>query len=575
MQWFLNLRISRKLILSSSTILLVTAALGLFSISQLRVLSTSVNDVVLNWMPSAILSSSMNTNSSDFRILELQHVSSNDDAVMADIDKKINALGAVIAAKRTDYVKLIASAEEKNLFENFCKSWDAYLIESKKVLTLSRNKQNDEAAALSSGTAQTLFTTASKDLLKLVELNDAGGKLAGALSAQVYASSLLWIVGGIATALALGLAVTLWVARIVSAPLERALHIARTVAAGDLTSQIDVRSSDETGLLMGALKEMNDSLLKIVGEVRVGTDTIATASSEISAGNLDLSSRTEQQASSLEETASSMEELTGTVKQNADNARQATRLAETASAIAVKGGTVVAQVVETMGSINASSTKIVDIISVIDGIAFQTNILALNAAVEAARAGEQGRGFAVVASEVRNLAQRSAAAAKEIKELIGNSVAQVGIGSQLVDQAGATMTEIVESVRRVSDIMGEISSASEEQTVGIEQINEAITQMDTVTQQNAALVEEAAAAAGSLQEQAHTLLQAVSMFELGSHAPATSLKRPVAVHSRAIAPVPRKAAAAPTRAAPPAKHLVSSNKNSTSASGKIDEWEAF
>ena len=574
MQWFLNLKISRKLTLSSSTILLITALLGLFSIFQLRALHASVDDVVLNWLPSAILSSAINTDTSDFRILELQHVSSNDDAVMVAIDQKIAALGREIEAKRTQYTKFIVSSEEKKLSDKFGKSWDAYLVESKKLLELSRKNQNDEARALLEGTSQTLFTMASNDLVKLVELNNVGGKQAGELSAEVYTSALAWIIGGIVVALALGLVVTLWVARIISAPLKRALHIARTVAAGDLTSQIDVRSCDETGLLMGALKEMNDSLLKIVGEVRAGTDTIATASNQISAGNLDLSSRTEQQASSLEETASSMEELTSTVKQNADNAREATNLAETASTMAVKGGAVVAQVVETMGSINASSTKIVDIISVIDGIAFQTNILALNAAVEAARAGEQGRGFAVVAGEVRNLAHRSAAAAKEIKGLIDNSVAQVGIGSKLVNQAGTTMTDIVDSVRRVTNIMSEISSASQEQTAGIEQINEAITQMDTVTQQNAALVEQAAAAAGALQDQAHSLLHSVSIFEIGPHAPATGLKPPVELQSKARAPLQRNAAAPPAQTAQSTRRIASSSSNSGGPS-KGAEWEEF
>ncbi|SEA41463.1 methyl-accepting chemotaxis protein [Variovorax sp. YR216] len=297
-------------------------------------------------------------------------------------------------------------------------------------------------------------------------------------------------------------------------PLGEAVSVAETVAAGNLGSRIEVQSRDETGQLMHALKEMNQSLARVVGEVRNGTDTIATASSQIASGNQDLSSRTEEQASSLEETAASMEELTSTVKQNADNARQANQLAVSASEVAVRGGSVVSQVVDTMGSINASSRKIVDIIGVIDGIAFQTNILALNAAVEAARAGEQGRGFAVVASEVRNLAQRSAAAAKEIKTLIGDSVEKVEEGSKQVAEAGRTMDEIVESVKRVTDIMGEITAASQEQTSGIEQINQAITQMDQVTQQNAALVEEAAAAAASLQEQAGSLTGAVSVFRL-------------------------------------------------------------
>jgi methyl-accepting chemotaxis protein len=301
-------------------------------------------------------------------------------------------------------------------------------------------------------------------------------------------------------------------------PMRGAVELAEKVASGDLSSHIASGSRDEVGQLLTALRGMNDSLAKVVGEVRQGTDTIATASSQIASGNQDLSSRTEQQASSLEQTAASMEELTSTVKQNADNARQANQLAASASEVAVRGGSVVGQVVDTMSAINTSSKKIVDIIAVIDGIAFQTNILALNAAVEAARAGEQGRGFAVVASEVRSLAQRSAAAAKEIKVLIDDSVGKVEAGSHQVAEAGQTMEEIVASVKRVTDIMGEIMSASQEQTTGIEQINQAITQMDQVTQQNAALVEEAAAAAASLQDQAGSLSQVVGVFQLdGTH----------------------------------------------------------
>ena len=315
-------------------------------------------------------------------------------------------------------------------------------------------------------------------------------------------------------------------------PLRTAVDIARKVADGDLTAQIDASAKDETGQLLLALKDMNTSLLNIVGEVRSGTDSIATSSTQIAAGNQDLSSRTEEQAGSLEETASSMEELTSTVKQNADNARQANQLAASAAQVAVKGGAVVAQVVGTMQSINTSSNKIVDIISVIDGIAFQTNILALNAAVEAARAGEQGRGFAVVASEVRNLAQRSASAAKEIKTLIGASVEQVNAGSMLVAQAGSTMNDIVDSVQRVSDIITEITAASSEQSVGIDEINRAIGQMDAVTQQNAALVEESAAAAESMQHQAHNLAQVVSVFKLNGQqakvSGASTLKQPAA-----------------------------------------------
>ncbi|MFZ6645008.1 methyl-accepting chemotaxis protein [Undibacterium sp. TJN25] len=351
----------------------------------------------------------------------------------------------------------------------------------------------------------------------------------------------------------------------ITRPLKNAVDAARRVAGGDLTGEISVESTDESGQLLQALKEMNGSLLSIVTEVRSGTDNIAISSSEIAAGNQDLSSRTEQQASSLEETASSMEELTSTVKNNADNARQANQLAASASSVAVRGGDVVAQVVGTMDSINDSSKKIVDIISVIDGIAFQTNILALNAAVEAARAGEQGRGFAVVATEVRNLAQRSASAAKEIKTLIGDSVEKVNIGTKLVAEAGTTMQEIVSSVQRVTDIITEITAASNEQSVGIAEVNTAIGQMDQVTQQNAALVEEAAAAAESMQNQAATLAQVVSVFKVNQLAvPASGVSRPAASRPAvARAPATNKTASRP---AP---------KRLAAAKPADDNWEEF
>ena len=354
--------------------------------------------------------------------------------------------------------------------------------------------------------------------------------------------------------------------QMVSRPLGNAIRAAQQIAAGDLTTSLKVQSQDEIGQLTEAMNGISQGLANVVGNVRLGTYTIALASREIAAGNADLSSRTESQASSLEETASSMEELTSTVKQNADNARQANQLAATASTVAVKGGQVVGLVVDTMGSIKTSSHKIADIISVIDGIAFQTNILALNAAVEAARAGEQGRGFAVVATEVRNLAQRSACAAKEIKELIDDSVAKVDHGSQLVDDAGKTMDEIVTSIRHVTDIMSEISAASQEQSTGIDLVNQAIGQMDQMTQQNAALVEQAAAAAESLQDQADTLAQTVSVFKLetGTHATGALPPQPAAAQARAM-PVPIK-----TSPRTPAKPAVAVNQ----ATG-TDDWEEF
>ena len=333
-----------------------------------------------------------------------------------------------------------------------------------------------------------------------------------------FAASLRLQVGLAIAAVLAGAGFAWWIGRRISAPLEEAVSVAQTVARGDLTSRIEAQGSNETGALMGALRDMNANLVDIVSQVRVGTGTIAEAADQISAGNLELSSRTEQQASSLEETASSMEELTSTVRQNADNAREANALAQTASQVAGRGGETVGRVVQTMDAITESSKKIVDIIGVIDGIAFQTNILALNAAVEAARAGEQGRGFAVVASEVRNLAQRSAGAAKEIKELIGNSVDKVEEGSRLVSDAGTTMQEIVDSIGRVTAIMSQIAMASAEQSSGIEQVNQAVAQMDQVTQQNAALVEEAAAASDAMREQAQALSALVSTFRFEERA---------------------------------------------------------
>ena len=332
--------------------------------------------------------------------------------------------------------------------------------------------------------------------------------------------------GAIAAGLLLALVASVYLVRAITVPLNTAVELARRVADGDLSARIEGDARNEFGELLSALGDMTASLSGIVTEVRSGSDVIATASDEIAAGNMDLCARTEQQASSLEETAAAVEELTGTVRQNADNARQANGVAAHASDVAVRGGEVVAEVVTTMSAINDSARKIVDIIAVIDGIAFQTNILALNAAVEAARAGEQGRGFAVVASEVRNLAQRSSAAAKEIKELISDSVDKVDNGSRLVNRAGTTMEEIVLSVRKVAGIMGEITTASAEQSAGIEQIHQSIGQMDRATQQNAALVEEAAGAAQSLQERAGSLARQVSIFKLAGHKAVQAAVRP-------------------------------------------------
>ena len=365
--------------------------------------------------------------------------------------------------------------------------------------------------------------------------------------------------------------VAFFTTRKITGPLNEAVDVAKRVADGDLTSDIHVKTSDETGDLMRALQHMNESLQKIVGEVRNGTETIASASREMADGNLELSSHTQEQAGSLQQTAASISTLTGTVRQNAENARQANQLAASASTVALKGGSVVSQVIDTMGSINESSRKIVDIIGVIDGIAFQTNILALNAAVEAARAGEQGRGFAVVASEVRSLAQRSAGAAKEIKALIGDSVDKVATGSKLVSEAGVTMDEVVASVKRVTDIIEEIAAASQEQSTGIEEVNHAIGEMDTVTQQNAALVEEAAASAETMQNQAASLAQLVSVFKVKNrHADRPAMRNMTPVPEKPVASaLPKKSSG--KIAAPTASAIQQVRAQSTGN----DDWEEF
>jgi methyl-accepting chemotaxis protein len=485
-------------------------------------------------------------------------------AAIEDVERRSQAVVAVW----DQYMATFQTPDEKALALAFAEARKKNLEEGiKPAIAALRAKDVPAAVALIQGAMVTSFPPVRASMKALIKLQLDVGKSEYVAAVARYETAKIVSIGLIAVSLLAGLSIGYFLISGITRSLGEALRVANSVAAGNLTEEIRIDSNDEIGQLLAALRKMNQGLVDIVSEVRSGTDMIATASGQIAAGNQDLSSRTEEQASSLEETASSMEELTSTVKQNADNARQANVLAESASAVASKGGQVIGQVVSTMDEINDSARKIVDIISVIDGIAFQTNILALNAAVEAARAGEQGRGFAVVATEVRNLAQRSAAAAKEIKTLIGNSVERVDAGSKLVNEAGTTMTDIVDSVRRVTDIMGEITSASQEQTSGIDQINMAISQMDQVTQQNAALVEEASAASEAMQEQAAKLALVVSVFQL-DNAKMTAARIAPPPARRAVSTPPR-----PVKAAAPAR--IAPVKASVAATAKADEWEEF
>ncbi|MGJ7569957.1 methyl-accepting chemotaxis protein [Variovorax sp. RB2P76] len=541
-----NLKIGTRLGLGFAAMLLLMAVIAGTGFLRLASVGQSTDEMIAHALVKERLANQWSNLLGPTIVRSFAMVKATDPTVVAYFAKARADSSALINPVQKKLEEMLTSPEEKKLYAGVADARAVVLEVIEKINKLKAAGQSDEASAM----ADNQFASG------LVVYEDAVAKLAayqrdkidvlskGIAADHASGQTLLLALSAIALVLGALFAwrLTLGIVR----PLGRAVTVAETVAAGDLSADIVVESRDEAGQLMHALREMNASLAKVVGEVRSGTETIATASGQIASGNQDLSSRTEEQASSLEETAASMEELTSTVKQNADNARQANQLAVSASEVAVRGGSVVGQVVDTMGSINASSKKIVDIIGVIDGIAFQTNILALNAAVEAARAGEQGRGFAVVASEVRSLAQRSAAAAKEIKTLIGDSVEKVEEGSKQVEEAGRTMEEIVGSVRRVTDIMGEITAASQEQTSGIEQINQAISQMDQVTQQNAALVEEASAAAQSLQEQAGSLVQSVSIFKLDRNAVAS----PRAAFTP-ITPIPKVARPAPRRAAPP------------------------
>ena len=557
-------------------IVVVTGLIGLGGLTayQLQHIYTAASYAEINTVPSLLTLDDANTAISHIRVLIWQHIATKDPAKRAEFEKTMTDDHTAVIAALDKYEKEdISDDKDKGLLATDRATLAEMDTLFAKTLDLSRQDKADEAHELLFANIPTIKNILSAFKVHR-EYNESLAKQGAEEGASTLANGRLISMAIITMLIIFIIIMGVTLVRKIVSSLNEAIQIAETVAAGDLTLEISTNSNDEVGRLLQSLKKMNESLAHVIRQVFHGTDSIATASGDIANGNMDLSGRTEQQASALEETASSMEEITATVKHNADNARQANQLAMSASDIAIKGGAVVSRVVDTMGAINTSSKKIVDIIGVIDGIAFQTNILALNAAVEAARAGEQGRGFAVVASEVRSLAQRSAAAAKEIKTLINDSVENVDVGSRLVNEAGSTMQDVVDSIGRVTDIMAEITAASQEQTAGIEQVNQAITQMDEATQQNAALVEQAAAATQELQEQSGNLARIVATFKLGTthiksaKKPAMAARKMTSLARPAMEKKPAPAISNQAKSAKAVKHDVPATENS-------EDWETF
>jgi methyl-accepting chemotaxis protein len=569
-----RLNIGARLGTAFGAVLVLTLIVGLFSVNRLGVVNEATADINNNWLVATRELGSYDSSITAIRraeaLLAMTAKVEAHDKMEEDIRSRQTKSEQIF--KR--YEATVTTDEEREIVKAVVAARSRYFDAVGKTFAASRSAgaKRDEVIAVYLGDNRVSFNALLETIERAVEFQGKGAAAAYQASQTAYGQTRGVVIGLLAGALALGAVLAWFITRSITRPIAQAVAVAETVAAGDLTSSVQISSQDETGRLLDALQRMNKSLVDIVGQVRNSSDSIATGSSQIATGNADLSQRTEEQASNLQQTAASMEQLTATVKQNAETAQQANQLATGASDAARQGGEVVERVVATMDVIQASSKKIADIIGVIDGIAFQTNILALNAAVEAARAGEQGRGFAVVAGEVRTLAQRSAQAAKEIKALIGESVDKVENGSQLVGEAGRSMGEIVNQVRRVSDLIAEISASSAEQSSGIGQIGDAVTQLDQVTQQNAALVEESAAAAESLKQQASQLARAVSVFKLSNDAAPTPVASvvPAAPPVKASAPRPAvRSGVKPATARPTASPAAPANAAASS------DWETF
>ncbi len=590
MNFLSNLRLGRRLALGFGLVLTLLVSVAVAAYAGLGQISEDLQTIAGNSVPSLQVAADLKTRSLDLRRFEYNHLVSDEPGKMLTMETEIAKRQADLLKAFQAYEPLVSNDEDRALWQTSKADAEGYIAQWSAVQALSGQAEGagkQQAEALMTGESRSRFEALQTHLDQLWAFNVAFADQASKEATAAYRRAVMVVLALSAAALVIGLMAAWLITRSVVRPIRQALSIADHIAVGDLTQTIEVGGRDETGQLLASMQKMQTALSNLVGSVRQNAEGVATASAQIAQGNQDLSARTEQQASALEETSASMEEMGSTASQNADNARQASQLAASASGVAVQGGEVVSQVVQTMRDINDSSRKINDIIGVIDGIAFQTNILALNAAVEAARAGEQGRGFAVVAAEVRNLAQRSAEAAKEIKGLINASVERVEQGTALVDRAGSTMQEVVQSIQRVTDIVGEISSASQEQNTGVRQVSEAVSNMDQTTQQNAALVEESASAAASLRQQAEQLVSAVSVFRTNGHAvgfsavsalpqrTAAPAPRAVPVAARSLPrPAPARALPRPTASAPKAMPKPIP-KSVPAGGGASDDWESF
>lgn len=574
MKFLQKMRVWTQLMFGFSIVIAMLVSLGVFSLIEVHAENDHVAQMRDRWLPAVRSTLQIQAGMRDIRLGEFRIVTAQTPDEVAEGDRRIDIGIANYDKARVEYEKLMSTVDEKAQYADLQALMSKYLATDRDVRAMARGGKSAEAMTLVRSQV-TLRDELDKNIASIVALNTSGATAVGIAAEASYSRSIVMSILLILAATVVAMIVASVIARGLGAQLggepTDAARIAHAIAIGELGTAVSLKGGDQSSL-MYSLSAMKEQLTIIVRGIQTSSESISVAAGQLAQGNTDLSQRTEEQAASLEETASSMEELTSTVRHNADNAKQASTLAGTATAIAERGGEVVGRVVDTMQGISSSSAKMAEIISVIEGIAFQTNILALNAAVEAARAGEQGRGFAVVAGEVRTLAQRSASAAREIKDLISESVSRVQTGSELVQEAGSTMHEIVDSVKRVMDIVGEISSASEEQSTGIEHVNTAVSQMDEVTQQNAALVEEAAAATQAMAQQARDLQDAVAIFNVADSARPASVPMPA---RSAVRPVQVKKVSAAAIGQSPSATNFNRRSERVATAADADAWQSF